>query len=119
MVKLAGPHQCARCSGCVHTLKTSSRGASSVRSMCNTRLAGSVMRSFTAISAVLLGLKLAQVFFQPVEPFLPESPVLIDPVVRVPKRFCLQPARTPLRVPSPLNQPCPLQHFQVLGNRWL
>src|SRR3546814_14732613 len=57
-VKPFGPHQRTRCSGWLHTLKTSARGASSTRVMTRTRSSGLVpgVRAASGLAAMVVSI---------------------------------------------------------------
>src|SRR3546814_21169525 len=55
-LKPFGPHQRTRCSGWLHTLKTSARGASSTRVMTRTRSSGLAPGGFAPGAAAGLGI---------------------------------------------------------------
>src|SRR5579872_844829 len=115
-VKPCGPHHCDRCSGCVHTLKTSARGASKTRVMTSSR-DDSVAAVLVAGILLLLLLHLAQIFFETIETLLPETPIVFDPLGGILERARLEPARTPLRLAPARDEPRALQYLEMLGNR--
>src|SRR5271165_1861955 len=100
VVKPCGPHQRAMCSGCVHALNTSRRGASITRVTTSSRSVVLVLASTT----LLLALQSLQVVLQAVEALLPEDAVMIKPVGRALQRIRVQPARPPLRRAAAGNQ---------------
>src|SRR6516225_5858087 len=91
VVKPCGPHQRATCSGCVHVLNTSTRGASIRRETISSRSATLV----SASTAPLLTLQFLQVSFQAIKALFPEDAVMFQPVGGTLQRARLQPARTP------------------------
>src|SRR5579885_228333 len=60
-----------------------------------------------------LCLDLAQVLVETIEAFLPETPILLDPISRVLERRRFQPARSPLGLPPPADQPRSLEHLEM------
>src|SRR5206468_6299955 len=75
-----GPHHFCRCSGCVNTSKTRSRGASKMRSTTSSLVGTSTTLSLAAMS-LLLQLQFLQVLVQTVEPLLPDDAIALDPLV--------------------------------------
>src|SRR5207302_3028692 len=75
-----GPHHFCRCSGCVNTSKTRSRGASNTRSMTISVLAMSSATLLAAMSLLLLA-QFLEVLVQPVEPLFPDHAIALDPLV--------------------------------------
>src|SRR4249919_1046531 len=67
----------------------------------------------------LLILYVAEVGVESFEALLPVAPVVLHPVGDVPQRSRPQPSRSPLGLPSLLDEPRPFQHPQVLGDRGL
>src|SRR5438128_1291895 len=116
--KPSGPHHCARCSGLVHAVHTSSRGASSTRVAMIDR--GSCSRStlFLALTLLLLGLQYLQIILQPIEAFLPQPAVALEPVVDVLEGVRLDAAGPPLRLAASRDEAGTLQHLEVLGTGW-
>src|SRR5258706_3778218 len=83
LVNSFGPHQRARCSGSVHALNTSSRGASKTRVI-------TTSRSIAVSLAGVLGVPLAdilsllffhfhQIFVETIKAFFPEAAILLHP----------------------------------------
>src|SRR6185312_12276689 len=104
VVNPCGPHHCAACSGRVHALKTSSRGASSKRVTTSSRLAPGAMVSVVVATFHLLVLKFLQIAVQAIQALLPEPAVVLQPLGSVLQRFPLQPAGPPLRAASAADQ---------------
>src|SRR5436190_13280953 len=75
-----GPHHFCRCSGCVNTSKTRSRGASKTRSMTSSLGGTSTTLSLAAMSLLLL-LQFLQVLVQSIESLLPDDAIALDPRV--------------------------------------
>src|SRR5437764_14943579 len=75
--KPRGPNHCAMCCGSVHTVHTSSRGASKTRVPVISR--SLVSAALATMSFLLLFLQLLQVFVEPIETFLPEFAVVLQP----------------------------------------
>src|SRR3546814_5948580 len=108
-VKPCGPHQRTRCSGWLHTLKTSARGAARVRVITRTRSSGlaplgpsgrGAASGLAAIVVSFLGvlhLQLVEIVLQPVEALLPELPIALKPARGILQRRGIQPAGPPLR----------------------
>src|ERR1700680_3375535 len=106
VVKPFGPHHCGRCSGLVHTEKTSSRGASNSRMPMIER--GSLSRSRLFLAAMFLvlgvrwpcikwlGLQLLQIDVEAIEALVEEAAVMLQPIVDVLERPRLDPAWPPL-----------------------
>src|SRR5579863_1836108 len=97
------------CSGWVHALKTSARGASIRRET-------SSLRSplVLADTLLLLALQLLQVVLEPIEALLPEDAILLQPVCRMLERMRFEPPWAELRITTATDQPSALEHFQVL-----
>src|SRR4051812_33545246 len=82
VVNPRGPHQWATCVGSVHTANRSSRGALNTREVTISRSdAGSGLLG----TVLLLLLKFAEVFVQPVETLFPEPLKPLDPVMHRPE----------------------------------
>src|SRR5207247_10271919 len=92
-----GPHHFCRCSGCVNTSKTRSRGASKTRSMTSSLIGISMTLSLAAMS-LLLHLQFLQVLVEPIEPLLTDDAVAVDPFVHLLEWPRLNPRRAPLRL---------------------
>src|SRR5687768_5882028 len=114
MVKPFGPNQRSRCSALVQALKTSSRGASKVRSRTMVRADSATGLVGVMLLSLSFSLKLVQVFVETVEALLPELPVVVEPIGDVLERRDFETAGTPLRLPPLSDQPGVLQHLQVL-----
>src|SRR4029077_19067045 len=98
--------------------QTSSRGASRTRVMTISRSEVSSTGLFlVSAMPLLLFFQLTQVIVQTIEPLLPYHTVMLQPIGYILEGASLQPARPPLRFAPPGDEPCVLQHFQVLGNR--
>ena len=67
----------------------------------------------------LVGLDLAEVVVQAFEALFPMAAVLVHPVRDVAQRARPQPARSPLRLATLLDETGPLEHPQVLRDRGL
>src|SRR5215472_17732102 len=80
VVKPRGPHQRTRCSDSVHILKTSRRGASKTRVMTSSRSAAAVAASAVAAIVVLSVLQLGEILVEPVEAFVPEAAIMLEPL---------------------------------------
>src|SRR5271163_1615841 len=87
LVKPFGPHHWARCRGSVQILKTSSRGASRIRTKVSSR-AGAL---FWAVMFFLFRfrLQLGQVVVQPIKTFIPKLAVFPNPRGDILQRFGL------------------------------
>src|SRR6266581_3549635 len=109
-----GPHHCATCFGSVHTLNTSSRGASNTRVRTNS--CSSLAMTFPVDMLFLLFLYVAQVVIQPTEALCPERPVLRHPIRDVLEGCGSDPAGPPLRLAATCNQTGVFQHLKVPGN---
>src|SRR6185503_1554308 len=114
--------------GLVQASNTRSRGASNRRwpmmtfgSCFRSRLTSSnTLRSFSLCSAPLLPLlrlQLLQISVEPVEAFLPKFPVILEPAVDILEGAWRDFAGSHLRVSRACDQPRPLQHFEMLGDR--
>src|SRR5271166_2076748 len=104
-----GPHHSAMCRLSVHTLKTSSLGASNTRVTTRSHFEDSVgallvalIFVFCADMLLLLFLipgiflfEFPQIIIQPVKTLLPEAPVVFHPSRNILQRASLQPARPP------------------------
>src|SRR6266540_2428030 len=114
-----GPHQCDMCSHEVSASNTRLRGASKTRVMTISRSDGVVTVSCllppSPIAFLLSSsLELLQVLVQPVVALLPEAPVSLGPLGDLPERSRLESGGPPLALSPPRDEPCPLQHLQVL-----
>src|ERR1700675_3836500 len=67
-------------------------------------------------SLVLTFLQLAEIEVQPFEALLPMAAVLADPFGDVSQRATPKPWGPPLCLATPLDQPRPLQHPEMLGD---
>src|SRR3712207_53607 len=89
LVKYFGPHHWATCLGSIQALNTRSRGASTMRVMCSSRLSGDMVdersvpvfpvSEFAAVIVLLLLWKFAEVLLQAVKALVPEPAVLVSP----------------------------------------
>src|SRR5215831_9722853 len=113
-----GPHQRARCSGVVHAVQTSSRGALMTRVVRSDRGSRAGSRLFLWPTPYLLGLELTQIVLQPVETLLPQLAVVLEPIVHVLERRGFNAAGPPLRLAATDDEAGALQHLQVLGYGW-
>src|SRR6516164_6174181 len=115
-VKPRGPHQRARCSGSVHILKRSMRGASKIRvttSSCSAeRSAASAVMAIRPLPA----LKFAKIRVETIKAVVPEMAVVLEPLGGVLEWPRLEPAGPPLRSAAARDQPGALQHLQMLGD---
>src|SRR2546421_9045320 len=114
-----GPHQFDMCSQEPWASKTRSRGASNTRVITISRSDGVVSvvlwLPVAAISLLLSSsLDPLQVLVQSVVALLPEAAVPLGPLGHLFERSRFEPSRAPLALPAPRDQPCPLQHLQVL-----
>src|SRR5439155_874994 len=110
------------CSQEVCASNTRSRGASKIRVMTISRSDGvvtvSLLLSLSPIALLLSStLELLQVLVQSVVALFPEPPVRRGPLRDLPERTSLEPGGPPLPFPAPRDQPRPLEHLQVLGDR--
>src|SRR5437867_12823877 len=87
MPTIFGPHHFCRCSGCVNTSKTRSRGASKTRSMTSSLVGSSTTLSLSAMSLLLL-LQFLQVVFQSFVSLFPDLAIVLDPLVDLFDRNC-------------------------------
>src|SRR5258708_12728620 len=114
LVNPRGPHHCATCFGSVHTLNTSSRGAS------NSRVTLTSCSSFVMMLPVamlfLLFLHFVQILIQPIEALRPEPLVACDPIRNILERPGRNPAGPPLRLAPACYQTSMFQHFEVAGD---
>src|SRR4051794_40746199 len=108
----SGPHHFATSSGSVHTRQTSSRGASSSRSITIVRSVIAYCCCSLMVGAFLLDLPEAK--RDAVEPALPDVAVLLQPLGHVAQRRSLQPGGPQLRRATARDQAGALQHLQVL-----
>src|SRR6185437_5820724 len=113
VVKCSGPHHFVTSSGSVHTCQTSSRGASSSRSI---TIVCSLIVCCPSAIVVCLSLDLHQMCREPIEPSFPDPPVLLEPFGHRAQRCALEPRRSQLRRPSAGDQAGPLEHLEVLGD---
>src|SRR5205809_2659037 len=108
-----GPHHFCRCSGCVNTSKTRSRGASKTRSMTSSLTGISTALSLAA-TALLLQLQFLQVLVQTIEPLLPDDAITLDPLVDLLERACLERRGPPLRLFAARHESRAFEHLDVL-----
>src|SRR6266550_1681094 len=111
-----GPHHFCRCSGCVNTSKTRSRGASKTRSMTSSLIGISTTLSLAAMS-LLLHLQFLQVLVQTIEPLLPDDAIALDPFVDLFERARLERRRPPLRLLAARHESRTFEHLEVLAHR--
>src|SRR5271167_3018956 len=116
VVKPRGPHQRTRCSGTVHILKTSRRGASKIRVMTSSRSAKRAATSAVIAIFLLTALQFAEIRVEAIKAVVPEAAVVIEPLGSVLEPLRLDPAGPPLRPTAARDQAGPLQHLQVLGD---
>src|SRR5260221_11199806 len=118
-VKPLGPHHCATCTGSVHALNTSARGASKMRVMTTVRSVCFALMSFLSatIPLLLFNLELAQVAAKTVEALFPEPPIVLDPVRHILERARLETRGAPLSLAAARNQAGALLHLERLGER--
>src|SRR3954454_15116531 len=113
MLAPAGPYHAAKCSGSAHNFQITPGGASNVRS---------ITRSCAPLSPVMVNARLSlllewlEVGVHPVEPRLPDRPVLLGPRGNLLERCRVQATRPVLRVLTSDNQPGSLEHLDVLGD---
>src|SRR5712691_9434646 len=117
-----GPHQCDMCSHEVCASNTRSRGASKTRVMTISRSEGVVTVSWLLplppIARLLSSsLELLQVLVQPVVALLPEPTVPLGPLRHLFDWPRLEPCGPPLPLPASRDEPRPLKHLQMLGDR--
>src|SRR5215469_5041046 len=95
-----GPHHCVTCFGSVHTLKTTSRGASKtrVRTRSGAFLFAALLAPASGAAMVfLLFPDLSQVIVQSIEALSPEPPVALDPFRHLLQTSRFELTRPPLR----------------------
>src|SRR6266850_2935339 len=110
-----GPHHCETCFGSVHTLNSSSLGASKIR-VSTSSYSFSFAAVFPVAMLLLPILYVVQVVVQTVKALRPEMPVVLRPIGNVLERTCLEPAGPPLCLVSTCDQPRARQHLKVLGD---
>src|SRR5260370_10089669 len=108
-----GPHHCATCFGSIHTLNTSSRGASNSR--VNTNSCSSFVMMLPVAMLFLLFLHFVQILIQPIEALRPELPVVPNPIGNVLEWRGRDPAGPPLPLTAARNQTGAFHHFKVAG----
>src|SRR2546422_7761937 len=111
-----GPHHFCRCSGCVNTSKTRSRGASKTRSMTSSLIGISTTLSLAAKSP-LLHAQFLQVLVETIEPLLPDDAIALDPVVDLFERARLERRRPPLRLLTARHEARTFEHLEELAHR--
>src|SRR6516165_6675304 len=79
-VKPRGPHQRARCSGSVHILKRSRRGASKIRVTTSSRSADRAAASAVRVILPLPALKFAEIRVEAIKAIVPEMAVVLEPL---------------------------------------
>src|SRR5579863_6000069 len=122
-----GPHHCATCLGSTHAWKTRCRGASKARVISRSHFDSSFVALVFALFADMLlllilraaifrvlPLEFPQVDVQPIETCLPAFPVVLHPSGHILQRTRLEATWPPLRLPPARDQPCVLQHLQML-----
>jgi hypothetical protein len=67
---------------------------------------------------LFFALQLTQVIVEAVESLFPEATVALEPFIHVLERLRLDLAGPPLRLARAGDQAGPLQHFEVLRDRW-
>src|SRR5215471_16985163 len=95
-----GPHHCATCFGSVHTLNTTSRGASKTRERTRSGaflFAALLAPASGAAMVSLLFLDLSQVIVQSIEALHPEPAVALGPFRHVLQTSRVELTRPPLR----------------------
>src|SRR6185436_7851897 len=111
-------HQRRTYSAFVIASNTRRRGASNTRVIKISVSDGSVTSSFPlprfSDMTVLLFLELFEQVVEFQEARFPHLAVALEPVGRLAKRRHDEPARAPLCVATPRDEPCPLQHLDVL-----
>src|SRR4051812_27941697 len=115
LVNPFGPHHCATCLGSVNAVHTSSRGASSRRSVAISRSAVLDVLFFPAMF-LLPALQLVQISFQPVEALFPHPAIIFEPGIDGLQCLRLDAAGAPLRLTPARNETGVLQDFEMLGN---
>src|ERR1700751_1148 len=98
VVKPLGPHQRTRCSGSVHILKTSRRGASKIRVMTSSRSPERAAASAVMAIFGFPGLQLAEILVEAIKAAVPETAVMIEPLGGVFEGLRLERTRPPLRL---------------------
>src|SRR5260370_30340811 len=114
LVNPRGPHHCATCFGSVHTLNTSSRGASNSR--VNTNSCSSFVMMLPVAMLFLLFLHFVQILIQPIEALRPEPLVACDPIRNILERPGRNPAGPPLRLAPTLHRTLMCHHFKCAGH---
>src|SRR4051794_5212912 len=107
------PYQSAKRSASVHSRQTSSRGASKVQLITISELP--LPPGASAMGGLPRGA--LQPCLHPFEATLPKTPVSINPLGDQLQRRALEVGGAQLRRPSARDQPGPLQHLEVLGDR--
>src|SRR5882672_398208 len=105
-----GAYQRFSASGSDHARKTRSRGASKSRMM---RTSASVFAAARPI-AFLLFLEGAEVMVEAVEALIPEPPVMFHPIGHLAEGAGAEAAGAPLGPAEAGDEPCAVQHLQVL-----
>ena len=98
-----GPQKCVRCSGSIMQRNTSSRGASKMRTIVSSPVSVRVGHGrvlFLVVRRLVVGLEVAQVLLELVEPLGPDPTVALDPVDGAVEGARLEPARAELRLPA-------------------
>src|SRR5262245_14987729 len=119
-----GPHHLGTRSGSVIALNTTSRGASKTRVMTMSCRPGSITNSVSLMVCssldvvdVLDVLDAPDFLVEPVKPVARDIPIALDPVRSDPEGCDLQAAGPPLRVTAAGDQPGPLEHLEMFGDR--
>src|SRR5437899_12643481 len=99
LVNLWGPHHRATCFGSVHTLNTSSRGASNTR--VSTNSCSSLGLVLLVAMVFLLFLDFPQIVIQTTQTLRPKLLVMRQPIGNVLERRSSDPAGAPLSVAAP------------------
>src|ERR1700674_1624281 len=110
-VNPCGPHHCATRFGSVHILKTSSRGASTMRVRTNS--CSSFVMKFSVGMLFPLFLNVTQIVIQTIKALGPEPLIERHPIGDVLEGRCSDPAGPPLRLAPACDQTSVFQHFEV------
>src|SRR5260370_12893330 len=102
LVNPRGPHHCATCFGSVHTLNTSSRGASNSR--VNTNSCSSFVMMLPVAMLFLLFLHFVHILIHPIHPLRPDPLLPCTPIPNILQRPAPNPARPPLPLTDASNQ---------------
>src|SRR6516225_1502600 len=110
----SGPYHALKCSGSVHIRQMRSTGASRMRSITT---ASCGVSSAIVLTRLSLRSELGEVVVHPVEAGLPDGPVLLGPGRDLLQGGRVEGAGPVLGSLATLDQPGPLQHLDVLGDR--